>query len=163
MISILLGSSIKDELIKSQWGSVMDGLSLDTRALTNEIGNDVRKDRGIDLSIDLDLVSLEGPAVNRRANMTDVALMRSVTMQRHAADDSHCRKSAPREPRPDVFGSLNWHEVKRSHWHCLLSTEFPILIAEFSIFLYLLIININRNSKFLNRNNIYYYNIIYHI
>lgn len=76
---------------------------------------DVRKDRGIDLSIDLDLVSLEGPAVNRRANMTDVALMRSVTMQRHAADDSHCRKSAPREPRPDVFGSLNWHEVKRSH------------------------------------------------
>lgn len=38
MISILLGSSIKDELIKSQWGSVMDGLSLDTRALTNEIG-----------------------------------------------------------------------------------------------------------------------------
>ena len=56
--------------------------------------------------MDLDLVSLEGPVVNRRASMTDVALMRSVTMQRHAADDSHCRKSAPREPRPDVFGSL---------------------------------------------------------
>lgn len=56
-------------------------------------------------------------AVNNRAGMTDGDLMRFVTMQRHA-DDSYCRKSTPSEARPDVFRSLNWHEVKRSQWHC---------------------------------------------
>lgn len=59
--------------------------------------------------------------------MTDVALMRSVTMQRHGADDSHCRKSAQREPRPDVSLKLARGETKSVTLPSFLTISPPIV------------------------------------